>query len=59
MFDVISNIFKKDIKQRDDFRNDTNIYESPDGGKTVYVRKSNQDPKFRSRVIINLSLIHI
>ena len=53
MFDVISNIFKKDIKQRDDFRNDTNIYESPDGGKTVYVRKSNQDPKFRSRVIIN------
>ena len=53
MFDVISNIFKKDIKQRDDFRNDTNIYESPDGGKTVYVRKSNQDPEFRSRVIIN------
>ena len=48
MFDVISNIFKKDIKQ-----NDNNIYESPDGGKTVYVRKSNQDPKFRSRVIIN------
>ena len=33
--------------------NETNIYESPDGGKTVYVRKSNQDPKFRSRVIIN------
>ena len=30
-----------------------NIYESPDGGNTVYVRKSNQDPKFRSRVIIN------
>ena len=30
-----------------------NIYESPDGGKTVYVRKYNQDPKFRSRVIIN------
>ena len=53
MFDVISNIFKKDIKQRDDFRKETNIYESPDGGNTVYVRKSNQDPKFRSRVIIN------
>ena len=33
--------------------NETNIYESPDGGNTVYVRKSNQDPKFRSRVIIN------
>ena len=53
MFDVISNIFRKDIEQRESFRKETNIYESPDGGKTVYVRKSNQDPKFRSRVIIN------
>ena len=43
----------KDRKQRSLFRKETNIYESPDGGKTVYVRKSNQDPKFRSRVIIN------
>ena len=34
-------------------KQDTNIYESPDGGKTIYVRKNNQDPKFRSRVIIN------
>ena len=53
MFDVISNIFRKDIEQRESFRKETNIYESPDGGNTVYVRKSNQDPKFRSRVIIN------
>ena len=43
----------KDRKQRALFRKQTNIYESPDGGKTVYVRKNNQDPKFRSRVIIN------
>jgi len=53
MFDVISNIFRKDIEQRESFRKETNIYESPDGGNTVYVRKANQDPKFRSRVIIN------
>ena len=53
MLNAISNIFKKDIEQRESFRKETNIYESPDGGKTVYVRKNNQDPKFRSRVIIN------
>ena len=47
---LYSTIMNRGVKQQ--FSN-TDIYESPDGGNTVYVRKANQDPKFRSRVIIN------
>jgi len=44
MFNAISDLFKNTSMEND-------IFESPDGGQTIYVRKANQQPSERTRVI--------
>ena len=46
MFNAISDLFKNTSKPVSD------VFESPDGGQTIYVRKANQQPSERTRVII-------